>query len=167
MPGLVALIGFISVATLAAAWSFQYGGGLVPCELCMLGRWPHYLLAALGILGGLWLRKRPAFALARILLALALLIALGGVGIGAYHTGVERGWWQGPTGCTVSADTNELSTADLLAAIDAAPTVLCNEVQWTFLTLSMATWNAAILLLQAGLAGLSLLLLMRRARAAA
>ncbi|MCA3544252.1 MAG: disulfide bond formation protein B, partial [Rhodobacter sp.] len=30
-----------SLALLAGAFAFQYIGGLAPCHLCLLQRWPH------------------------------------------------------------------------------------------------------------------------------
>jgi disulfide bond formation protein DsbB len=68
------------------------------------------------------------------------LSALSSAGIGAYHTGVERGWWEGPSTCT-SGSISGLSTEDLLNQIMAAPLVRCDEVPWDFLSLSMASWN--------------------------
>ncbi|MBL4768247.1 MAG: disulfide bond formation protein B, partial [Rhodobacteraceae bacterium] len=62
-------------------------------------------------------------------------------GIGIYHTGVERGWWEGPTTCT-SGPIGGLSGQDLMAQIMFAPLVRCDEVPWEMFTLSMASWNA-------------------------
>jgi disulfide bond formation protein DsbB len=64
-------------------------------------------------------------------------------GIGVYHTGVERGWWQGPDTCAAGA-IDGLSAQDLLAQIMEAPVVRCDEVPWELLTLSMASWNAIL-----------------------
>jgi len=73
---------------------------------------------------------------------LGALAALGTAGIGAYHTGVERGWWQGPTSCTGAGnDLSGLSGADLLSTQIADTVIMCDEVAWAMLGLSMATWN--------------------------
>lgn len=77
--------------------------------------------------------------------------------IGVYHTGVERDWWQGPTSCTGSGlDLSNLSGSDLLPSATSGPSTLmmCDEVAWEVLTLSMASWNA---LWSAALVGLWLL----------
>lgn len=162
-PGLLGLIGAISLATLGAAWAYEMGG-LAPCELCLLGRWPHYLLGVLGFAGGLFLSRKPAYATGRVLLGLAFLIAAVGVGIAVFHTGVEQKWWTGPTACTAQQSATPLSVDEMLAKIEAAPVVMCDEPQWHVLGLSMASWNGLILLLQAGMAGLGTLLLLRRRR---
>ena len=74
--------------------------------------------------------------------------------LGLFHTGVEREWWEGPASCTGSGlDISNLSGADLLpSATNALPNVvMCDEVVWEFLTLSMASWNALWSTVLAGL----------------
>jgi disulfide bond formation protein DsbB len=68
--------------------------------------------------------------------------------LGGYHTGVEQGWWPGPDSCTGQPIAG-LSPADLLAQIMAAPIVRCDDIAWSLLGLSMASWN---MLASAGLA---------------
>lgn len=129
-----------SAAMLLAALGFQYIGGLPPCDLCIEQRWPH--LAAV-ILGALALLIRGW-----ILPWLGALAALTTSGLGLYHTGVERAWWEGPTTCT-SAPVGNLSADQLFDKIMAAPLVRCDEVAWEFLGLSMASWNAICALILA------------------
>lgn len=123
-----------SAALLAGALMFEYLGGLPPCELCIWQRWPH--LAAIAI-GGL------ALVLPGALLPLAGAVAPATSGaIGIYHTGVERGWWEGPQACSGGDDIQGMSSGELLDQIMAAPVVRCDEVAWQMLGLSMASWNA-------------------------
>lgn len=132
---LVAIAVAGSAGLLAAAFAFQYLGGLAPCKLCIWQRWPHAVAVAIGLL---------ALALAspgRLLPAAGALAVAVAAGLGVYHTGVERGWWQGPDTCTSGA-IGGLSPADLLAQIEAAPIVRCDEVPWEMLGLSMASWQA-------------------------
>ena len=83
-----------------------------------------------------------------VILALA---ALGNAGLGAYHAGVEWGYWPGPTDCT--GPVLDLGKAGLLDNLDKVKVVRCDEVQWRFLGLSLAGYNALISLLMAALAG--------------
>jgi len=76
--------------------------------------------------------------------------AAGSGGIGVYHTGVERGWWEGPASCA-AGDVSGMSAEDLLAQIMEAPVVRCDEVPWEMLGLSMASWNAVASFAIAGL----------------
>lgn len=135
-----------SLALLLGAYGFQYIGGLAPCHLCWLQRYPH--MAAVAI-GALVLATRGAMA-GRLLAWGGALAALTTAGYGAYHTGVERHWWLGPSTCT-SGDVGALSAKDLLAQIQAAPVVQCDAVAWEMWGLSMASWNMALSLALAGL----------------
>ncbi len=125
-----------SFLALASAYAFQYLGGLAPCHLCWLQRYPHF--AALGIGAVALVLRVPV--LARLLALAGAASALTTAALGAYHTGVERHWWPGPTTCTSGSIAN-ISAKDLLAQIQAAPVVKCDQVAWQMLGLSMASWN--------------------------
>ncbi len=123
-----------SLALLSGAFVFQ-AFGFAPCELCLLQRWPHaaaILIGTIALLTG-WRNLAWAGALA----------ALTTAALGLYHTGVERGFWIGPTACS-SSPVDGLSADDLMNQIMTAPLVRCNEVAWSLLGLSMASWNAVL-----------------------
>jgi len=134
-----------SAGLLAGAFLFQHVGGLAPCEMCLWQRWPHALAILLGAL-----LLAPALRGLRAIRALGALAMLAGAGIALMHTGVERGWWEGPTECSQTMGAG-LSTDDLLAAIQNAPMVRCDEVAWSLAGLSMASWNGILSLVLAGL----------------
>ena len=124
-----------SAALLLGAWGFQYIGEMAPCKLCYWQRYPHAVAVVIGILAllmpGRWLPLLGGIA------------ALTTSGIGIYHTGVERGWWEGPTTCT-SGPIGGLTPDQLMDQIMSAPLTRCDEVPWELFTLSMASWNALI-----------------------
>lgn len=127
------------------ALGFQYIGELPPCKMCYWQRYPHVAAVGIGIL---------AFVLPGVgltaLLYLGAVAALVTAGIGVYHTGVERGFWEGPTTCT-SGPIGGLTPEQLMEQIMGAPLVRCDEVPWELFTLSMASWNAIISFALAGL----------------
>lgn len=128
------LAGLGSAALLAAALFFQ-SLGYAPCELCILQRWPHVAAAALGLL--IWFT-----GFRRALAVLGMAAAGVAAGLALYHLGVEYGWWPGPSHCSGGvSNLTGLSTQDLMAQLQAAPVVRCDEVAWRFLGLSMAGWN--------------------------
>lgn len=121
-----------SAALLAGAFVFQ-ALGYAPCKMCLWQRWPHAAAVVIG-----------AAALAfggRVWAYLGAAAALITSGLGLYHTGVERSWWEGPTTCT-SGSIEGVDPEALLEQILTAPIVRCDEVAWQLMGLSMASWNA-------------------------
>jgi Disulfide bond formation protein DsbB len=133
---LASLAGLGSAALLGGALFFQYVVGLAPCELCILQRWPHLVAFLIGIV--VWFFPRAW------LMGLGALAAATASGLGVYHTGVERGWWEGPTACSGTVDVTTMTPAQALEAIMGAPVVRCTDVAWEMMGLSMASWNAIL-----------------------
>lgn len=130
---LTALAAGGSAAVLAAALVFQYFG-VAPCDLCITQRWPHLFAA---ILGALMLAFGLPMGLALVGMAAALLTGA----IGVYHSGVERGIFEGPDSCT-SGPIGQMNPADLLAQIQAAPLIRCDEIAWQMFGVTMPNLNA-------------------------
>ena len=124
---------------LGGALLSQYVGSLYPCEMCMWQRWPH-LVAIFFALDAIALRSRPPISALFTLLA-ALAIGVSGA-TGAFHAGVEYGWWQGLTACTASANT--ASVEDMLDSIMNAPVTRCDVAPWSLFGISLAGYNAII-----------------------
>lgn len=127
----------VPAALLGGALLFERVGGLKPCEMCMMQRWPH--LAAL-VLALMAVVVRPAWARRGMIMAAAGGIAASGM-IAIDHLGVERKWWEGHTACTSSLPTG-LTTAEYLDAMMRMPLVRCDTPQWTMFGLSLADMNA-------------------------
>ncbi|HEX7710005.1 MAG TPA: disulfide bond formation protein B [Sphingomonadaceae bacterium] len=123
----------VPLALLAGAYFSQYVGGLYPCEMCWWQRYAHFAALPLAVLG---LVAPPT----RVWVALAGLAILASGLIGAYHAGVEYGWWEGMTACS-SVD---LSGGDPMAALMNAPLIRCDEVQWSLFGVSLAGFNFLI-----------------------
>ena len=147
----------LPTALLAGALGSQYLGGLYPCEMCYWQRWPHGAAILLALVA-FTASARSGRARTFTLLA-ALAIAISGA-IGVYHAGVEAGVFEGFTTCTALA--TGASTEELLRQITQAPLVRCDQVQWSFIGISMAGWNA---ILSLGGAAAILWLLLRDKRA--
>jgi len=139
---LVGLAAFGSAAVLVGALIFQ-AIVYAPCELCIEQRWPHLFAALLGT-AMLLFRLPMAFSLLGALAALATSV------LGVYHSGVERHIFAGPDACT-SNPVGGLSAQDLLAQIQAAPLVRCDEISWEIFGVTMANLNAVGSLVFAGI----------------
>ena len=149
----------VPAALLAGALGSQYIGGLYPCEMCHWQRWPHYAAVVLA-LGAFAMRGAPDRGRSLVWLAGFAILTSGLIGV--YHAGVELGIFEGITQCSSGAVGG--SHAEILADIMATPLVRCDQVQFSFLGISMAGWNAIISI---GSAMVILWLSLRRPRSAA
>jgi disulfide bond formation protein DsbB len=147
----------LPAALLTGAFASQYLGGLYPCEMCWWQRYAHTVAFALALIA--FTSSAPSARSRTFTLLAALAIAASGT-IGVYHAGVEAKIFEGVTQCTALAKAS--STAELLKEITHAPLVRCDEVQFRFLGLSMAAWNA---ILSLGGAAFILMLTLRAKRA--
>jgi disulfide bond formation protein DsbB len=154
-----ALVVAVGVFALAAAFAFQYIGGLAPCILCIWQRYPYGVVLALGIVALLLAGKPQA---ARALIALAGIVFLADAAIAAFHVGVEQKWWAGTAECGGNLSTG-VSAEDLKAQLLAAPVVRCDEVAWSLFGISMAGYNF-LLAVVSGLVALAWAALSRSVR---
>ena len=132
---LIALL--LPAALLAGAFGSQVFGGLYPCEMCWWQRYAHMAALVPAVLA--FTAPAQSARSRTLTLLAAFAIAVSG-GIGVYHAGVEAKIFQGFTTCTATMHVG--TTADLLKQIESAPLIRCDQVQWSFLGVSMAGWNA-------------------------
>lgn len=135
MAGGMALIAAFALGMALVA---QYAFDLLPCNLCVIQRYPYGFVIAFGLLGFFWAGKSPKATAIRMFFIGVTFLANSV--IAAYHTGVERHWWKSfLEGCNVP----ELDPNDILGSIQAAPVVRCDEIPWAdpILGLSMANYN--------------------------
>ena len=125
-----------SFGLLAAAFWFEIIVGLPPCNLCILQRWPHVIIIAIGFIGHVAIKQNW----------MLLLIALSAIStslIGLYHVGVEQRWLSGPSGCSnqLNSDSDISSVTNSLLEM---PVVKCDEITWSLMGISMAGWNSIL-----------------------
>ena len=139
------VIAAVAFATIAGAWIFEYFG-YAPCELCLKQRWAYYAGVPLALL--LLLVSPPAL---RTGLWLVMVLWIASAVFGVYHSGVEWGWWAGPSACTGSAGGLTGGLPDLTQ-----PIVMCDKPAIRIFGLSLAGWNAVISACLAIAAGLGI-----------
>lgn len=149
-----ALALLVPAVLLAGAFGSEIWGGLYPCEMCWWQRWAHIAALAFALLA---FAPMPDKGRALVWLAAAAILTSGA--IGAYHAGVEAKIFEGFTRCTAPAGGG--SGADFLDRVMDAPLIRCDAVQWSFLGISMAGWNA---ILSTGFALVIIWLSIRRPR---
>lgn len=137
LAGLAFLLG---LATILGAWGSQIFGGLVPCELCLEQRLAYYWgLPVLALVAILWHRLPRPGRLVGLLLGAAIFV--WSTWMAVYHAGVEMKLWPGPTACTGTGV--DISFSDL-TNINATRVVPCDAIQFEFLGITLAGYNALI-----------------------
>ena len=127
---------FLSASLLIAVFALQYIGRLAACSLCLTQRWPHGIALGLGLVAMLPIIHAPARRFLLIMISIAFATTAG---IGAYHAGIEYGWFIGPTTCSGNIDGNTID--ELKRQLLAQPVMRCDEVTWSLLGISLAGYN--------------------------
>jgi len=131
-----------SVAVLAAAFAFQYLGGLQPCVLCIYQRYPYGITIALSLTALTLANRREGIAASRMIVYACALAFAAGFAIAVFHVGVEQHWWQGTPECGVLGTASTLQEMEEL--LKHGPAVRCDVPQFTLFGISMAGYNALI-----------------------
>jgi len=126
-----------SAAVIGAVLLSQYWGGLAPCELCLLQRWPWW--AAIVFAAIIWVidDKMPLTWAALLLTAVFFVSA----GLAFYHVGVEQHWFRGPIACTATPGSGATTIDELRRQLLATQPVMCDQVQWALFGISLAGLN--------------------------
>jgi disulfide bond formation protein DsbB len=148
----------LGLATILGALGSQFIGGLQPCELCLEQRLPYYWgLPLLALVLILW--NRMPLPVWYVAMGIATLLFAWGTYLGGFHSGVEWGFWPGPTACTGVGEALSMDALDNLQ-----PVIGCDVVQFRFLGLSLAGYNALMSLAIVGLLVAAMLFQLRRKR---
>lgn len=140
---LVALfLALAMAATVGSALAFQHLGGYIPCKLCYEQRMPYYAGIPLMAVAVLASALRWPSWISRALLAAGFLLMAYGLYLGVFHSGVEWGWWPGPTDCTDVAGPVDTGGNGILDALDKFVPPSCDKAALRILGLSLAGWNA-------------------------
>ena len=125
-------------AALAAALAIETWGGLAPCALCLLERWPYRVAIVLALLAVI---APPQ--LARVLLVLVVLTVLADAALGFIHVGVEAHWWPSPLPECAAPRFIGGSIAERLANMPAHPAKPCDDPSYLIpgLPVSLAMMN--------------------------
>jgi disulfide bond formation protein DsbB len=143
-----AFAGFVLIASaivLGTALLSEYWGGLAPCELCLVQRWPWaaaITISFIVLLVGEHARLDWVAPLLAIVFAISAALAF-------YHVGVEQHWFAGPTACT-APDSGAMTLEQMKQQILGTAPVLCDRPAWTLFGVSMAGWNLLASLIMAG-----------------
>jgi len=139
----------VALSSIAGAFIFE-ALGYAPCELCLKERIPYYAAVPFAGLAALFATRGPR-SLSHAALCILALIFAGSAIFGAYHAGVEWGFWPGPLECSGPL-ARAASVNDFLKQLQTFKLTRCDAPALRILGLSLAGWNAVV---SAGLAALA------------
>lgn len=116
------LSGLAAALALAVAFASEWYGGLVPCALCLVERWPYRVMIAVAV-AGLLLPARWA----RAALVVMVLAGLASVLAAVVHVGVERRYWPSPLPECAAPRITGATIAERLAQMPAKPSKACED----------------------------------------
>lgn len=135
------LLALAMAATVGTALGFEHLGGYIPCKLCLGQRIPYYIGVPVMLLAALSAFLRWPPIVTRVLLLIGGLLMAWGLYLSVFHSGVEWGWWAGPTDCGAVAAPADTGGKGVLDAIDTFVPPSCDKAAGRFLGLSFAGWN--------------------------
>ncbi len=135
-------IAYVTISTwlIMGAFFMQIFFDIRPCELCLWQRIPHYAV----MFGAVLVPLR----FVRFTLIMQALSFFANTLLSAYHSGIERKWWAGMSGCTTH-DIGNLSIEELHQQLLNTAIVKCDEIAWSFMGLSLTNYNFLICLMLA------------------
>ena len=139
-PVLAGLSLLVAAGALGAAYGSERLGGLVPCALCLVERWPYWIAGAVALLA-LLVRRR-------LVLWGVVLCMAGSVAAASVHVGVEQGWWPSPLPECAAPSLGSGSIAERLARMPALPAKPCDDPTYLLpgIPVSMAAMNGLLAL---------------------
>ena len=133
------LAGSALLLELAALW-FQYGMGLDPCVMCIYERVALFGLMLAGLLGA----SHPRWGLVRLVGYLVWAIsAAWGLLLAVEHVGIQSDK-AAALSCSFAPDFPAWAKLDEWLPSLFLPTGYCDDVQWEWLSVTMAEWVVVI-----------------------
>jgi disulfide bond formation protein DsbB len=148
---LALLSAVVALGALGVALGSEAFGGLVPCALCLVERWPYRVAAALALVAVVLPRRWLLW------LVVATMVASAAAAI--VHVGVEQGQWPSPLPECAAPSFGSGSIAERLARMPATPAKPCDAPTFLVpgLPISMAGLNLALSLAFGGFLAMSLI----------
>ena len=130
---------FISLITLIIVFILEYIFKLIPCDMCLVERYPYYALILLSIIAMYLVRIEKA-KLRKTIDYISISTILFGFIYTLRHVGVERGIIKLSTECSGALITTSDKSA-LLEELNQAALVRCDEATYLFNFISIAESN--------------------------
>ena len=157
------IIAIYSTFVVAAAYYIEFVLGYEPCELCIVQRYPYFIIIVSSITLSILKAKSIPLTIPSSIFSKAytaayviiLLASLTGFSVAAYHFGIENNYWQNFSGCSDQLSGIELSATNLLDDINEIVPNCSDSLK--FFGLSLSGYNAISNIFILGLCIFSLL----------
>jgi len=111
------IVGIYSIVVLISVYVMEYALGWKPCELCILQRYPYFIIIIISItLMVARVKNRTISSKLAITLILAPIIT--GLLIAVYHFGVENSYWRNISACSDQLSNMDINTENLLSGLN-------------------------------------------------
>ena len=134
---------YISLITLIIVFILEYIFKLIPCDMCLVERYPYYALILLSIIAMYLVRIEKA-KLRKIIDYVSISTIFFGFIYTLRHVGVERGIIKLSTECSGALINTSDKTA-LLEELNQAALVRCDEATYLFNFISIAESNLILM----------------------
>jgi len=136
-----------AVLALALVWWAEHVQGMVPCELCLMERWPWRAALLLGAVGVL----SPWRRVTRVVVWLLLAVLAVGCALAVLHAGVEQGWWRSPMPECNAPKLSGKTFAERFASMPLRPAKPCDAPAY------LVSWLPVSMTVMGGLAAAALM----------
>ena len=140
IEGYLKIILLISFVSVISAYFIEYALGHQPCNLCLIERIP-YILSIILIVINFRFKKSE-----KLLILSLILIFVFSFFISIYHFGIEQGFFEESSLCTLKDNSNIISKEELLKILN-EKTVSCKDVTFRIFGLSLTSVNIFISLI--------------------
>ncbi len=134
---------FISLIVLIIVFILEYIFKLIPCDMCLVERYPYYALILLSVIAMYLVRIEKA-KLRKLIDYVSISTILFGFIYTLRHVGVERGIIKLSTECS-GALINTSDKSALLEELNQAALVRCDEATYLFNFISIAESNLILM----------------------
>ena len=134
------IILLISLVSIISAYFIEYALGHQPCNLCLIERVPYILSIVLILI--IFRFKRTE----KFLILFLILIFVFSFLISVYHFGIEQGFFEESSLCTLKNNSNVISKEELLKILNER-TISCKDVTFKIFGLSLTSVNIIISLI--------------------
>jgi disulfide bond formation protein DsbB len=111
------IVGIYSLTVLISVYFMEFILGWKPCELCILQRYPYFIIIIISIALMVANIKNINIS-SKLAIVLILAPIFTGLLIAVYHFGVENSYWRNISSCSDQLSKIDLNTDNLLSGLD-------------------------------------------------